>query len=320
MSSSPEKPPKFPLRLERLTPVLKTVVVSPVARLSSSTKVLSGNRSAAVVPLNLPPAVSRVDSHKMAANRILMPQAPLRHAQQVRERAHSPSGLGMDSVDVRRRMVQRLRQAGVRDDRVLAAFGEVPRHTFVDDALVTQAYEDTSLPIGHAQTISKPSVVARMMELLMQGANAQASQSLGKVLEIGTGCGYQAALLCQMARFVISIERLKPLHDKAARLLSPQRPLNLRLVYGDGMRGHPPNAPYDSIISAAGAEQVPPSWLDQLAVGGRLVAPVSDSARGRGGLQKLVVIDKTEKGWTRNEYEGVLFVPLKSGIVGETFV
>jgi protein-L-isoaspartate(D-aspartate) O-methyltransferase len=227
-------------------------------------------------------------------------------------RLGAPSGLGLDSADVRRRMAQRLRSVGVQDERVLGALAEVPRHLFVDAALVTQAYEDTSLPIGHGQTISKPSVVARMIELLFGGANARGSHSLGRVLEIGTGCGYQAALLARLARHVISVERLKPLHDKARELLAPMRPAHLRLVYGDGMRGHPPNAPYDSIIAAAGGDALPQAWLDQLAVGGRLVSPVRD---GEGGRQVLIVVDRTEHGHVRTVHEAVKFVPLKSGLI-----
>ena len=188
----------------------------------------------------------------------------------------------------------------------------VPRHLFVDAALVTQAYEDTSLPIGHGQTISKPSVVARMIELLMAGVLARKSGGLGRVLEIGTGCGYQAAVLSSLAKQVVSVERLRPLHDKARELLAPLRPANLRLVYGDGIRGHPPNAPYDSIIAAAGGDSLPPAWLEQLALGGRLVSPMRQAGSDR---QVLIVVDRTEQGYEQNAYEAVHFVPLKSGLV-----
>jgi protein-L-isoaspartate(D-aspartate) O-methyltransferase len=194
---------------------------------------------------------------------------------------------------------------------VLAAMSRIQRHRFVDTALVIQAYEDTSLPIGHGQTISKPSVVARMIELLMGGANAHACGHLGRALEIGTGCGYQAAVLACVSRHVISVERLKALHDKAKDLMACERAGNVRLVYGDGMRGHPPNAPYDSIIAAAGGDALPEAWLDQLAVGGRLVAPVQMGA----GRQALVVVDRTEQGLERTVHETVQFVPLKSGLV-----
>lgn len=224
-----------------------------------------------------------------------------------------PAGLGMDSDDFRRGMVQRLRAQGVRSVAVLEAMAAVPRHLFVDAALVVQAYEDTSLPIGHGQTISKPSVVARMIDLLMGGVNAQAMGQLGRVLEIGTGCGYQAALLSLLARSVISVERLKALHDKARELLAPTRSARLRLVYGDGTLGHAPNAPYDSIIAAAGGDSVPLPWLDQLAIGGRLVSPVRQPGTGR---QVLVVIDRTEQEYVHRIHEAVNFVPLKSGLTG----
>ncbi|MEO5771533.1 MAG: protein-L-isoaspartate(D-aspartate) O-methyltransferase [Burkholderiaceae bacterium] len=234
------------------------------------------------------------------------PQRPLASA----HAAASPTGLGLDSAPVRLRMAERLRAAGIVHPEVLRALATVPRHLFVDAALVTQAYEDTSLPIGHGQTISKPSVVARMVELLFGGANARRSGGLGTVLEIGTGCGYQAAVLGRLARQVISVERLKALHDKAAELLAASRSHNLRLVYGDGIFGHAPNAPYDSIIAAAGGAELPSAWLAQLEIGGRLVAPLQEAG---GSRQALVVVDRTETGYDRSTCEAVQFVPLKSG-------
>ncbi|HEX6361838.1 MAG TPA: protein-L-isoaspartate(D-aspartate) O-methyltransferase [Albitalea sp.] len=223
----------------------------------------------------------------------------------------APTGLGLDSAGVRTRMVARLRAEGVRHEAVLCAFAQVPRHLFVDSALATQAYEDTSLPIGHGQTISKPSVVARMLELLFDGTNARAAGTLGRTLEIGTGCGYQAALLCLLARSVVSVERVRALHDKARDLIAPLRRDNLRLVYADGRLGHAPNAPYDTLVAAAGGADVPPAWLEQLAVGGRLVAPLQEP--GAAG-QSLVVIDRTETALKRQVHEAVHFVPLKSGV------
>jgi protein-L-isoaspartate(D-aspartate) O-methyltransferase len=208
-------------------------------------------------------------------------------------------------------MVERLRADGIRCEAVLRAFGEVPRHRFVDSALATQAYEDTALPIGHGQTISKPSVVARMLWLLFDGASAQAAQGLGRMLEIGTGCGYQTALLALLGRHVVSIERLKPLHEQAREHLADRRTgERIRLVYGDGRDGHRPLAPYDSIIAAAGGAELPPAWLDQLAIGGRLVAPCVEPG-GRG--QALWVVDRRADGFVRQRHEAVLFVPLKSG-------
>jgi protein-L-isoaspartate(D-aspartate) O-methyltransferase len=242
---------------------------------------------------------------------MIRPQRPLAAAHADAALRPPASGLGLDSADVRARMVERLRREGVSHPRVLAAFAAVPRHLFVDAGLATQAYEDTSLPIGHGQTISKPSVVARMLELLFAGSNAAAAGELGAVLEIGTGCGYQAALLCQTSKRVVSVERLKALHEKARELLAPMRQTRLRLVFGDGMLGHAPGAPYDSIVAAAGGSEIPQPWLDQLAVGGRLVSPVQQRG-GRG--QVLVVVDRRAEGYERSVHEAVKFVPLKSGL------
>jgi protein-L-isoaspartate(D-aspartate) O-methyltransferase len=241
---------------------------------------------------------------------VLRPQHHAAHAHADAGRHSAPIGLGLDSADVRMRMVQRLRAEGVAQPRVLAAFAAVPRHLFVDAALATQAYEDTSLPIGHGQTISKPSVVARMLELLFDGAGARMRGDLGAVLEIGTGCGYQAALLAEAGRRVVSVERVQPLYDKARALLASMRGAKLRLVLGDGTDGHAPGAPYDSIIAAAGAGSIPAAWLEQLAVGGRLVAPVQQPGRG----QVLVVVDRHADGYTHGTHEAVKFVPLKSGL------
>jgi protein-L-isoaspartate(D-aspartate) O-methyltransferase len=295
MSGADKRASKFPLRLDALSSRSK-VARKPVV-------------PAAAPALTIAP---KLQATAAAARAVLRPQALVEHAHDYAARRVAPSGVGLDSADVRKRMAARLKAAGVRHAAVLDAMATVPRHRFVDAALVTQAYEDTSLPIGHGQTISKPSVVARMIELLMGGANARASGSLGKVLEVGTGCGYQAAVLALLATQVISVERLRPLHDKARELLAPLRSANLRLVYGDGMRGHPPNAPYDSIIAAAGGDALPPAWLEQLAVGGRLVSPVRQAGSDR---QVLMVVDRNEHGFEHNAYEAVHFVPLKSGLV-----
>ena len=215
-------------------------------------------------------------------------------------------GLGLDSGAVRARMVAKLAEQGVQDPWVLQAMGQVDRHRFVETALAGQAYEDTSLPIGLGQTISKPNVVARMIELLRQDAPGK----LGRVLEIGTGCGYQAAVLSLVATEVYSIERLRGLHEKAKKNLLPFRLPNVHLMLGDGMLGFPKGAPYAGIISAAGGEDVPSVWLDQLAVGARLVAPTVTAS----GHQALVVILRTATGFDRQVLEAVHFVPLKSGI------
>jgi protein-L-isoaspartate(D-aspartate) O-methyltransferase len=241
---------------------------------------------------------------------LLRPQRPLSVAAADLARASTPSGLGLDSAAVRQRMVERLCRDGVSHPAVLAALGQVPRHEFVDTALVAQAYEDTSLPIGWGQTISKPSVVGRMLELLCAGDNASRAGHLGRTLEVGTGCGYQAAVLVRLARSVVSIERLQPLHESARLRLEPHRGDALRLVWGDGMGGHPPNAPYDSIIAAAAGSEMPTAWLEQLAVGGRLVAPVHDAAAAG---HVLVVVDRLATGFRQQRFEAVNFVPLKSG-------
>jgi len=220
------------------------------------------------------------------------------------------AGRGLDSEAVRAAMVRKLREQGLHNAAVSQAFGAVPRHLFVDSALVTQAYEDTSLPIGLGQTISKPSVVGRMLELLLEcPAVAQ-----GRVLEIGTGCGYQAALLGRLCREVYSMERLRALHEKARENLRPLRIPNVHLILGDGTLGYPKGAPYAGILAAAGGEAIPDAWLEQLAVGGRLVAPaVVGGASGE--RQCLVVVDRTAQGCVQQVLEAVHFVPLKSGIV-----
>lgn len=218
----------------------------------------------------------------------------------------------MASDAVRARMVQKLAAQGISDARVLRALGAVERHAFVDSALVNQAYEDTSLPIGLGQTISKPSVVARMVELLL-GAPALAAKPqdrLGRVLDIGTGCGYQAAVLGQVAAEVYSIERLRGLHEKARTNLRPFRLSTVHLLFGDGRVGYAKGAPYAGIVAAAGGEDVPQAWIEQLAVGGRIVAPLQSANGG----QALVVIDKNARGIERRMLEPVHFVPLKSGI------
>ena len=223
-----------------------------------------------------------------------------------------PTTPSMASDAVRARMVQRLAAQGIADARVLRAMGTVERHLFVDSALVNQAYEDTSLPIGLGQTISKPNVVARMIELLL-GAPALANkpgERLGRVLEIGTGCGYQAAVLSHVAAEVYSIERLRGLHERARVNLRSFRLATVHLMLGDGMVGYPKGAPYAGIIAAAGGEAVPEAWTAQLAVGGRIVAPTQSATGG----QALVVIDKTARGLERRILEAVHFVPLKSGI------
>ena len=212
---------------------------------------------------------------------------------------------------MRQRMVDKLAAQGISDPALLHAMGAVERHRFVDTALVGQAYEDTSLPIGLGQTISKPNVVARMIELLRQGCTKDSKGRIGRVLEIGTGCGYQAALLAQVCSEVYSIERLRGLHDKARDHLRPFAIAHLHLLLGDGMLGYAKGAPFAGIIAAAGGDAIPQAWVDQLAVGGRLVAPMVTT----GGTQALIVLDKTQQGVTQSVLEAVHFVPLKSGVM-----
>ena len=259
-------------------------------------------------PLRMPTAASLTGATKIIAGNARKIEATgLKDAQKEPRKPilGASTGLGLDSQAVRARMVQKLAAQGVSDSRVLVAMGRVERHRFVDSALVNQAYEDTSLPIGLGQTISKPNVVARMLELLVKDGEGK----LGRVLEIGTGCGYQAALLAQLATEVYSIERLRGLHDRARENLRPLRVANLHLLFGDGMAGYAKGAPYAAIIAAAGGDALPQAWLDQLALGGRLVAPV----QGVNGAQALVVVDKTANGLTHTVLEAVHFVPLKSG-------
>jgi protein-L-isoaspartate(D-aspartate) O-methyltransferase len=226
--------------------------------------------------------------------------------------AYIGGGVGMDSAAVRMRMVQKLADGGIQDAALLAAMGQVERHRFVDTALAGQAYEDTSLPIGLGQTISKPNVVARMIELLRQGAPLTTQGKMGRVLEIGSGCGYQAAILALLCNEVYSIERLRGLYDKALVNIRHCSAKNLHLLLGDGMLGAPQGAPYAGIIAAAGGDAIPQAWIEQLAIGGRIVAPMA-SPNGVG--QSLMVLDKNAQGVKQTVLESVLFVPLKSGVV-----
>lgn len=204
----------------------------------------------------------------------------------------------------RRAMAARVARQGVKDPQVLVALETVPRHLFIEEALSAQAYADVSLPIGHNQTISQPYIVARMIELL-KGSG----RPLERVLEIGTGCGYQAAVLACVAKEVYSIERIKPLHELAKANLRPLRIANLRLQYGDGMLGLPQVAPFDGIILAAAGLDVPRALLEQMAIGARLVAPVGAQVQH---LQRITRTGKSE--WTSETLESCHFVPLRPGI------
>lgn len=212
------------------------------------------------------------------------------------------SGIGMTSQRTRARMIERLRADGIRDERVLAAMAAVPRHIFVEEALASRAYEDTALPIGLKQTISQPFIVARMIELLAAG------RELGKTLEIGAGCGYQAAVLAQMAKDVYAVERIAQLLDKARANLRHLRLPNVRLKHADGSLGLADAAPFDTIILAAAALRVPQALLGQLALGGRMLLPLG------GGEQTLCMIERSARGYTETRLDAVRFVPLVAGV------
>jgi len=208
------------------------------------------------------------------------------------------SGIGMTSARTRERLVQRLRETGIRDTAVLEAIGKLPRHLFMDEALASRAYEDTALPIGHGQTISQPYIVARMTELLL-------ADGARRVLEIGTGSGYQTAVLCALTQEVYSVERIEPLHKSARRCLQELGYRNFRLKLSDGSDGWPEYAPYDAILVTAAAAEVPTALLAQLAPAGRLLIPVGNVAR-----QELLSIRQTADGIVREQIELVNFVPL----------
>lgn len=212
-------------------------------------------------------------------------------------------GIGMTSQRTRLRMIERLRAQGIRDEVVLAALSEVPRHIFVDEALASRAYEDFALPLGFGQTISSPYIVARMTELARNGG------ALARVLEIGTGCGYQTAVLARLAKEVYSIERLAPLIAKARRHLRDVRAGNVRLRHADGLLGMPEAAPFDAVIMSAAATHVPQALLEQLTVGGRMVLPLANNRE-----QRLCIIERTVQGYTEKKMDQVKFVPLLPGL------
>jgi len=285
--ADPRVRPGFPLRLNTdtfATHAIKNVAISQV---KTRAMVIISSKNG-VNPIFASPLKGAVNARVSTAV-----QQPM---------SHSP---GMASDALRAHMVRKLAAQGLIDPQVLAAVGKIERHRFVDSALANQAYEDTSLPIGLGQTISKPNVVARMLELLMRGMPGK----LGRVLEIGTGCGYQAAVLGQLATEVYSMERLRGLHDKARENLRPFRLTNVHLLFGDGMAGFAKGAPYAAIVAAAGGQAIPSAWIEQLAIGGRLVAPMQTLSGG----QALVVVDKTPGGTRQTVLEAVHFVPLKSG-------
>ncbi|MFU8837872.1 MAG: protein-L-isoaspartate(D-aspartate) O-methyltransferase [Thiohalomonadaceae bacterium] len=214
----------------------------------------------------------------------------------------SINGIGMTSQRTRERLVQRLAEHGIRDQRVLEAMRNLPRHLFVDEALASRAYEDTALPIGFGQTISQPYIVARMTEALM-------SVSPNKVLEIGTGCGYQSAILASLVKEVYSIERIAGLHERARRNLQALKLHNLRLRHGDGYQGWASQAPFDAILVAAAPPEIPPPLLEQLADGGLLVIPVG----GNTNAQQLLSVRRQGNEFIQQLLEMVSFVPMLGG-------
>jgi protein-L-isoaspartate(D-aspartate) O-methyltransferase len=217
-------------------------------------------------------------------------------------------GIGMTSTRTRTRMIERLREQGIKDEAVLAAMAAVPRHIFVEDALAIRAYDDSPLPIGAGQTISQPYVVARMTELLRAGSR------LSRVLEIGTGCGYQTAILAQLADEVYTVERIGSLVAKARRNLRALKANNVRIKHGDGTTDLGEDLEVDGIMVTAAATQVPVALLRYLKVGGRMVLPLARYDDELKGVQLLTVIEKTPGGVREQTYDAVRFVPLLSGL------
>jgi protein-L-isoaspartate(D-aspartate) O-methyltransferase len=208
----------------------------------------------------------------------------------------------MTSQRTRDRLVERLRREGIRNERVLEVIRNTPRHLFLDEALASRSYEDTALPISYGQTISQPYIVARMTELLLERGQVK------KVLEVGTGSGYQAAILSQLVEVVYSVERIEPLVKQARQRFFDLKYNNIRLMHSDGNWGWPEHAPYDGILVTAAPVAVPEELLQQLAVGARLVIPI-----GEQGLQRLVTVTRTADGFEQEQQEYVSFVPLLAG-------
>jgi len=219
-------------------------------------------------------------------------------------------GLGMTSLRTRQRLLERLTEKGIKDIRVLEAMRDIPRHLFLDEALASRAYEDLALPIGYQQTISQPYIVARMTEILIED-NKLEYQPIDRALEVGTGCGYQAAILSRFSKSVLTIERIKALHEKAAKNLNKLKIRNIKLLFDDGSQLKETKENYDAILFAAAPLEVPSYFLDKLAIGGRLVAPI-----GGGEVQDLSLIKRLSKNNYETEVvEQVLFVPFLGGKV-----
>jgi len=239
-----------------------------------------------------------------------VPTSPATGAGRHAVRPAVPQGLGLASDSARRRMVEGLRSIGIRDPDVLAAMELVPRHQFVEQALASRAYEDVALPIGHGQTISRPSTVARQLELAVASV-PRGRRRAAKALEVGTGCGYQAAVLAVLFGEVVSIERVRGLHETARANLRPLRLPNLRLAFGDGRLGAPSSAPFDAIVVAAAGHAIPDELLEQMQVPGRLLAPVEL----QGGQAMHLVERVSRDSWELTVLDAVRFVPLRAGTV-----
>ena len=296
MSDQPSgaKPKRFPLTLDAVTDKATRSRATVAPRFNSTqTAVKNVAARASVLVKSLPPSVVNTTTEKPVANVI--------------HTVKRDENMTLVSEAIRKAMVKRVQQQGVQDPLVLAAMEAVPRHYFLEPGLASQAYIDASLPIGYHQTISQPYIVARMIEILRE----QTTAKLNRVLEIGTGCGYQAAVLAHVAKDVYSIERIKPLHELARNNLRQLRIPNLRLHYGDGMLGFPQVAPFDGIILAAAGLEVPQALLDQMAVGGRLIAPIGEKNQ----VLKLVLRTGVFE-WKTETLETCHFVPLKAGTLG----
>ena len=211
-------------------------------------------------------------------------------------------GIGMTSQRTRDRLVSRLREQGIKNKDVLEVMANTPRHIFIEEALSHRAYEDTALPIGFGQTISQPYIVAKMTELLLEAG------PLGSVLEIGTGCGYQTAVLSQLVGRIYSVERIAPLQAKAKKTASLLRINNVKFKHSDGNWGWPEEGPFDAILSAAAPDRIPPELAEQLKIGGRLILPVGDDEK-----QDLIMVVRDEEGFTKHKLEPVKFVPMLTG-------
>ena len=296
MSDQPSgaKPKRFPLTLDAVTDKATRTRATVAPRFNSTqTAVKNVAARAPVLVKSVHPSVVNTQIEKPVAN--------------VVHTVKRDENMTLVSEAIRKAMVKRVQQQGVQDTMVLAAMEAVPRHYFLEPGLASQAYIDASLPIGYHQTISQPYIVARMIEILRE----QTTGKLNRVLEIGTGCGYQAAVLAHVAKDVYSIERIKPLHELARNNLRQLRIPNLRLHYGDGMLGFPQVAPFDGIILAAAGLEVPQALLDQMAVGGRLIAPIGEKNQ----VLKLVLRTGVFE-WKTETLETCHFVPLKAGTLG----